>query len=105
MTTAHATDMEPLSELLAVGYPIAKALATVEVRGIYGDDLTALRELRNARDAAANGLVLVARALNDQGHSWAEIGAELGITRQAAFQAFAERKPTVDESDPFEGLF
>lgn len=97
---------EPLHPNLAVGMPAARALASIAVRGTVDGDLTALRELRNLRDLAYSQLTSVARNLNrDHGHSWADIGAELGITRQAAFQAFAERKPTVDEPERFEGLF
>jgi hypothetical protein len=48
--------------------------------------LTALVAVRAELDAA---LADSARALNDRGQSWAYIGRELGMTRQAAQKRFS----------------
>jgi len=56
------------------------------------DDLAAaLRSLRDA-EARLRDAVDVAR---DAGHTWAEIGDVLGITRQAAFQRFGRAAPWI----------
>lgn len=64
-------------------------------RAADGDQevLAALVETRAQLDEALRD---AARALHDRGHSWAFIGNELGMTRQAAFQRFAPREVKSD---------
>jgi hypothetical protein len=57
-----------------------------------GDDLDALGTLKDMRaelDAAMDDAVARLRNDPDQPASWAEIGAQLGITRQTAQERFA----------------
>lgn len=60
-------------------------------RAAEGDQevLSALVETRAQLDEALRD---AAQALHRRGHSWAFIGNELGMTRQAAFQRFAPRE-------------
>ncbi|WP_235739049.1 hypothetical protein [Nocardioides alcanivorans] len=94
----EAPDMAAMVERIARGM----------VRRAADGDLEVLSALRTMRAAIDTACIDAARELNDFDggrYSWAEIGAQLGITRQAAFQAFARRKPTVDDTDRYEGLF
>ena len=51
--------------------------------------LTAVTDAGQLAPAAAGALRRAVDEARAAGHSWAEIGAALGITRQAAFQRFA----------------
>lgn len=54
-------------------------------------DATALNEVRAAAHTLADaedGLAEAVRTARDEGHTWAAIGAMLGISRQAAQQRF-----------------
>jgi hypothetical protein len=62
------------------------------VRRAEGGDLDVLAVLHFSRAAIDLALGDSARALNDQGHSWTVIGNELGMTKQAAHQAYARPK-------------
>lgn len=58
------------------------------------DTVSAARELRRAADDALGAAVADAR---DRGATWAELGAVLGTSRQAAFQRFGQpREPGTD---------
>lgn len=61
-----------------------------ESRGVaLGDSLNTIRLIRDLRDQADEWLVLMVRDTVRQGHSWAEVGALLGVTKQAAHERFA----------------
>lgn len=72
---------------------VARVSRSMTRRAAEGDveALTALMSMREAIDAAT---VLSARGLYDFGYSWAELGRELGITRQAAAKRFG--RPDAD---------
>lgn len=57
-------------------------------RRVAGMDVASLPELAAVADIANGVLRDTARKLHDQGYSWGEIGRELGITRQGAYQRF-----------------
>ncbi len=48
-----------------------------------------VRLLRDLRDEADRWLVLFVRDEIEAGHTWAEIGEALGVSRQAAHERFA----------------
>ncbi len=48
-----------------------------------------VRLLRDLRDEADRWLVLFVRDEIESGHTWAEIGEALGVSRQAAHERFA----------------
>jgi hypothetical protein len=76
-----------------------------ESRGVtLADAPNVLRLMRDLRDEADQWLVLMVRDTVEQGHSWAEVGALLGVTKQAAHERFAPlilaiAQRAVDESD------
>lgn len=59
------------------------------------EDLVDLLALRDEVDAAVDVAVI---GLREQGHSWTEIGAAVGVTRQAARQRWADKVPLSAES-------
>jgi hypoxanthine-guanine phosphoribosyltransferase len=80
------------------GQPIADARRALtiamkqlaESRGVaLGDSPNTIRLIRDLRDEADEWLVLIVRDTVEQGHSWAEVGALLGVTKQAAHERFA----------------
>lgn len=54
-------------------------------------DLATLVSLRADLDAAVH---TAAQNLHEQGHSWAMIASELGVTRQEAHRRYCNRKAT-----------
>jgi hypothetical protein len=50
--------------------------------------LDALRECRGVATALEKALWQTVHQARDAGHSWAEIGAALGVTKQTAWQRF-----------------
>lgn len=64
-------------------------------------DLFALEELGRLEGDAAAALVAGARGAHGMagGYSWTEIGAELGITRQAARQRFGGGPAAIGAGD------
>lgn len=63
--------------------------AGVRIAEVYeGADLAALADLRRTVDEA---LAVAVAGMREQGYSWAVIGAELGMSRQAAHERFAPR--------------
>ncbi|HEX3816355.1 MAG TPA: DUF3887 domain-containing protein [Mycobacteriales bacterium] len=54
--------------------------------------LGAIGSARDAARAAEEGLAMTVAEARGAGHSWAQIGAVLGVSRQAAFQRFG--RPT-----------
>lgn len=60
--------------------------------------LSALRQMRADIDAAIDA---AARSLHEQedGYSWTAIGAEMGISRQAARQQFSRQVPVVTQAE------
>jgi hypothetical protein len=80
------------------GQPIADAHQALTVamkqlaesRGVaLVDSLNTIRLIRDLRDQADEWLVLIVRDAVELGHSWAEVGALLGVTKQAAHERFA----------------
>lgn len=64
-----------------------------------GDSLARLAEARRALDRAQQQVVEGVSTARAAGHSWAEIGAALGVTRQAAFKRFGTpRDPRTGET-------
>lgn len=61
--------------------------------------LERLAELRELSDAVARAVTKTVATARDGGASWAQIGARLGITRQAAQQRFSPRRPGAGTSD------
>lgn len=58
-------------------------------RVVENGDIESLVELADLSNAAEEAIrVCVARLRDDQGYSWAHVGAALGVTRQAAQQRF-----------------
>lgn len=64
---------------------VARMVAALVRRASDGDDeaLDAIIELRASTRAA---VPIAAAKLHESGYSWAEVGARLGVTRQAAEQ-------------------
>lgn len=52
-------------------------------------DVPDLGTLAGLRVELEEAIAVAARGLHDAGHSWADIGDALGVSRQAAFQRFA----------------
>lgn len=52
------------------------------------DDPKAMAQVAELLTAAQAGLPVVARRLITQGYSWSDVGAELGVSRQAAWRRF-----------------
>jgi hypothetical protein len=75
-------------EATEVGAAVQRLLAALARRAGEGE-LEALEQLKLLEDASSHYLVLGARAYRE-GHafSWTEVGAVLGISRQAAHQRF-----------------
>lgn len=72
---------------------ILRCLRKIGVRVASGDlpDIDALVQLREIQAELDEQTALVVRALRSEaggGHSWAEIGDALGITRAAAFKRY-----------------
>ncbi len=76
-----------------------------ESRGVaLGDSPSLIPLLRDLRDQADRWLVLMVRDAVERGHSWAEVGALLGVSKQAAHERFAPlilamAQRAVDESN------
>ena len=76
-----------------------------ESRGVAaGDSPSHIGLVRDLRDEADQWLVLMVRDTVERGHSWAEVGALLGVTKQAAHERFAPlivamAQRAVEESD------
>jgi hypothetical protein len=61
-----------------------------ELRGVtLGDSAHQIPLVRDLRDQADQWLVLMVRDTIERGHSWAEVGALLGVSKQAAHERFA----------------
>jgi hypothetical protein len=56
-------------------------------------ELQDLQALRRQRDAIEKLIVEVVASSRRKGHSWEEIGRQLGITRQGAFQRYGQADP------------
>lgn len=76
-----------------------------ESRGVaLGDSPSLIPLLRDLRDEADQWLVLIVRDTIERGHSWAEVGALVGVSKQAAHERFAPlilamAQRAVDESN------
>jgi hypothetical protein len=71
-----------------------RILAAMGKRAAFNaDNLGVLSKLSGDVDAAMLHAVAAARA---EGYSWADIGRELGTTRQAAQQRFGHRLPPTE---------
>ena len=66
-----------------------RVLAVMARRAASGDpeDLARLREVIDKAEAS---LGLAVAGLRSQGHSWAQIGQALGMTRQSAWERFSK---------------
>lgn len=83
-----------------MGAFVGRTLRAMVKRAAEGDQevLSVLRDLAPVLDQA---LVDSARTLHDdRGYSWAFIGNELGMTRQAAQQRFAPKAPKATPAAP-----
>ncbi len=81
-------DGEPIADARGALTIAMKQLA--ESRGVaIGNSPNHIRLIRDLRDEADQWLVLMVRDTVEQGHSWAEVGALLGVTKQAAHERFA----------------
>jgi hypothetical protein len=76
--------------------PDARQALTIAIKQLaesrdvaLGDSPTSLRLLRDLRDDADEWLVQMVRDTVERGHTWAEVGALLGVTKQAAHERFA----------------
>jgi hypothetical protein len=67
-----------------------RRMARAMARRAADGDLEALSAMAEARAALDAATVEAARGAHSWGYSWTEIGRELGITRQAARQRFAQ---------------
>lgn len=75
-----------------MGAFVARTLRAMVRRAAEGDQ-EVLAVLRNLDQVLDEATVEAARGLHDFGQSWAFIGNELGITRQAAQQRFGVKAP------------
>ncbi|MDN5880391.1 MAG: DUF3887 domain-containing protein [Micrococcaceae bacterium] len=81
----------------------ARARRAVELAGRLADPLeadgavTALRQAEELKYLADDLLTAAASRAHDAGLSWQDIGNQLGISRQAAYQRFAVGNPADDE--------
>lgn len=64
--------------------------------------LDALRECRGVATALEKALWQTVHRARDTGHSWAEIGAALGVTKQTAWQRFTSDIPHPIDGDSLE---
>lgn len=69
---------------------VRNAIRAYELR-VAGGRLDELAELAALRDAADDALHRAVMQLSRQGFSWAQIGDQLGVTRQAAHARFGAR--------------
>ena len=61
-----------------------------EFRGVtVGEYPHCVRLLRDLRDEADQWLVLFVREAIERGHTWADVGEMLGVSRQAAHERYA----------------
>lgn len=61
-------------------------------RRVADNDIAALGALAAVRAEVDDVIAAAVLTLHDEhGYSWAAIGAELGVTREAAFQRYARR--------------
>lgn len=67
-----------------------RRMARAMVKRAEGGELEALSALADARRAFDAAISEAARALRIHGYTWADIGAELGVTKQAAQKRFGE---------------
>jgi hypothetical protein len=79
---------------------VARLIRTLGVRA--SADVQALRWLAGAVDHARAALAMAVDGCRARGYSDAEIGAALGITRQAVWKRFP-RQPKVDAGTPESG--
>lgn len=76
----------------AGGEALVTAIGTAIVASAPdGDPLTLVRRAASAESAARDLLQQSVSAARASGHSWAAIGAELGMSRQAVQQRFGDR--------------
>lgn len=66
--------------------------AAALVRRAADGDLEILSCIQESTAAFESALDAAARAAHGAGYSWTDIARELGMTRQAAWQRFSERK-------------
>lgn len=64
------------------------------------DDLDRVRVAAQAERAARIELSRSVLAAREAGHSWAEVGRLLGMSRQAVFKRFAQSEDTVQDAGP-----
>jgi hypothetical protein len=67
-------------------------------RRVGDGDVEALVLMANLADEIDTAIAEAVKGLRGCGYSWAEIGARLGITRQAAQQRWGLTHPSMDES-------
>lgn len=65
-------------------------------RRIAAGDVDGLEGLAAVAAQANQALADAARQLHRDGYSWAEIGARLGVTKQAAHQRWGKDEPAAD---------
>jgi hypothetical protein len=61
-------------------------------RRVAAGDVETLRDLAALADHVDQAITEAVAGLRDQGYSWSEIGARLGVSKQAAQQRWAARE-------------
>ena len=103
MVFRRRCDGQPVADVRRALTVAVKQLA--ESRGVtLGDSARQIPLVRDLRDQADHWLVLMVRDTIERGHSWAEVGALLGVSKQAAHERFAPlilamAQRAVDEPD------
>ncbi|MCF7550995.1 hypothetical protein [Pseudonocardia sp. WMMC193] len=67
----------------------ARRIVQAHGRRVADGDIEGLADLARLAEDVDTALTAAVVGLADRGYTWAEIGARLGITRQAAHQRFA----------------
>ncbi|KRE39197.1 hypothetical protein ASG73_02320 [Janibacter sp. Soil728] len=76
----------------------AAILEGIDAEGDPQQHLTVVRRAASAEDEAAALLRQAVLAARGAGHSWAALGAELGMSRQAVQQRFGARSSQADDA-------
>lgn len=99
MTESAVSDPRRHTALVeAIGSAILEAAdATSDGTGDGTDPLALVRHAADAESASRELLHQAVSTARSEGHSWAAIGATLGMSRQAVQQRFGERAASADQ--------